>query len=363
MSGRYEDPYNDSPQKKVYTWYTPSLSTALFWLLMIGGFVFLVWIVTTQNTTTHHMHNVMSKVESIRESPNGGKVVSVSSIVGGGGGGGGNGGGDDDEVNKLPRIIRLCSKEIYYTRYGEWNDTLMKVDMSIEEILTQPLVNSYFHPVSVSLEIEFNTNVIDSSESSTTTKSLLDLNPSMKFMLFSYNITTNYPFFSTINLMELEFDSFEQTLRPPRTIVMCSNGNDITTRRCDHRGDEKIITIHNKNLRPLTTTRIQRKPAAVRPLDDTTTPETKQPIINNNGGGRNTGTTSDEEMYDMIKGGDNSYSHADSQKSEISGLRIYNVVFYKRNQDKQFIGHNPNGRGNNNNMREDKVLTLELKHC
>ena len=350
---RYEDSYGD-PQKKVYAWYSPSLSSVLFWLLAFGAFVFLIWIVSTQNTTNHHVHSVMSKVESIRESPNGGKIVSVSSIVDGGGGGAGN----DDEVNKLPRTIRMCAKEIYYTRYGEWNDTLIKLDLPIEDILTQPLVNSYFHQISVTLDIEFNTNVVNSDDSPTP-KALLELNPTMKFMLFSYNITTNYPFFSTINLMELEFDAFEQTIRPPRSIVMCSNNNDIATRRCDHRGDEKIITIHNKNLRPLTTVRTQRKPVTVKPLDST--PQTKQPIVNNGGGG---GGGTDDEMYDMIGTKDTTtVSHIDSQKSEISGQRIYNVVFYKRNQDKQFISHNPNNRNSNSNMREEKVLTLELKHC
>lgn len=352
----YSENYNPSQKTKVYSWYTPSISAILFWLLIFGGFIFLIWIVTTQNTTSHHVHSVMSKVDAINESPNGGKVVSVSSIMG-------NSNGDDDEAAKLPRKIRMCSKEIYYTRFGEWNDTLMKVDMPIEDILTQPLVNSYFHPISVTLEIEFNTNIIDSSESSQT-KALLELNPAMKFMLFTYNITTNYPFFSTVNLMELEFDPFGQTLRPPRNIVMCSNNNDIASKRCDHRGDEKIITIHNKNLRPLSTIRSQRKPSpGGKPLDSTT-PQTKQPIVSNVGGGNGNSGTTDDEMYDMIGVVDTSYSHIDSQKSEISGLRLYNVVFYKKNQDKQFISHNPNSRDNNgNNMREEKVLTLEMKHC
>lgn len=359
----YNDPYNGTQKGKVYTtWYTPSISAIIFWLLVFGGFIFLIWIVTTQNATTHHVHNVMSKIDTINESPKGGKLVGVSSIMGGGSS---SNQGDDDENEKLSRKIRLCSKEVYYTKYGEWNDTLMKVNMSIEDLLTSPLVNSYFHPISVTLEIEFNTNVVDSSES-TQTKSLLELNPTMKFMLFTYNITTNYPFFSTVNLMELEFDPFGSTLRPPRTISMCSNNNDIITRRCDHRGDEKIITIHNKNLRPLATVRSQRK-SSTEKAADTTTPQTKQPIVsnNNNGAGSTNSGNTDEEMYDMIgAAADNSYSHADSQKSEISGLRLYNVVFYKKNQDKQFISHNPNSRNNNNNnMREEKVLTLELKHC
>lgn len=347
----YAEDYNSGvgggTKTKVVSW-SPSIGSILVCVGVCGLAFLLFWILLTQGTQTGHIHSVMTNMESINANRNGGRVVTVSSMM--------NPNGQD-----IHSRIRMCSKEIYYTRYGDWNDTLVKLDMPIEDILTPGMINNYFYPISVTLDIEFN---VDTTEiSSTNSGSLFKLNPSVKYMTFSYNITTNYPFFSTIKLIEVEFNPFEQALRPPRNILMCSNSHVLDTKRCDRHGDDKIVTLHNKNWRPIVSGSGQKKPLdkpTEKPRQTVATTTTNEDKYNS--------ANTEEEMYDMIESVENSFSYVDAQKGEITGLRLYNVLFYKKNLNRQSMTHNGGGgnprySNNNNEREEERVLTLELRQC
>ncbi len=334
------DEFGHTNKSKVTGW-SPTVGTVLFCLL-IGALTFtLIWILIAQNNHTHNMHSVMSDMNTIKQQRGNGRVVTASSSI--------NGDGQDQS-----KIIRMCTKEFYYTITGEWNDTLTKLNMPIDDIVSPSMVNSYFYTISVSLDIEFNTNI---NEVVTLVNSpAVKLNPTMKFMSFSYNITTNYPYFSRINLVELETDPAEYSVKQPRTIPLCSNLNENEMKHCNRRGDDNIVTIHNKNWRPLLG---NNQPRVIIKSSETT----RQPIVNGN---KNTGSGSvmdDDDVYDMIQSTENILSYADAQKEEINRARLYNIVFYKKNQGRQFITHNFNTRNGNGPERDEKILTLELHQC
>jgi hypothetical protein len=346
-----ESIYHNNNKSKVGGWSSPTVGSVLS-CLFIGALSFtLIWILIAQNNHASSMHTIVSEYTMRYQQQRGNGRVVTASI-----------GGADGQ----PKIIRMCTKEFYYTESGEWNDTLTKLNMTIDDIVSPAMINSYFYSISVSVDIEFNTDI--SEVISLANSPAVKLNPTMRFMSFSYNITTNYPYFSRINLVELEFDTPEESVKQPRTIPICSNLHENEMKHCNRRGDDKIVTIHNKNWRPLSGN-IQRRPEIEISKPSETLTTTRRPITNNgkNGNtGGSDGVIGDEDVYDMIQSNENDIlSYTDAQKEEINRLRLYNIVFYKKNLGRQFITHNFNTRngGSNGPEREEKILTLELHQC
>lgn len=306
----------------------------LWWALVIAAFVMFIVILVQQSNQASSMALMQSRMAGIATQSRGppGRTVAVSAQM----------------LPDTSTLTRLWERQMYYTTRGTANDTLHKLKESIDTLTSEPFSTYYHYDISVELDIEVGDAV--ARELAQAAQKLGKFNGDVAYMSFTYNITTNYPYFSTIKLQELEFNAYEQTWVNLRQIVMCSNtGAATSAMRCDRHGDEKIVTVHNRKWRPVDPSR----PAAATKKPVETGVRTAPPKP------RTQSADNDDEIFDLIESGDNSPTRIDAQKAQLTGRRLYNAVFYRPlPSDRLYMAHQ---MGTASQLaREEKILTLEL---
>lgn len=304
----------------------------LWWLIAIAAFIMFIVILVNQSNQASSMALMRAHMNGLSTQSRGppGRTVAVQPQL-------------DPEASV---ITRLWERQMYYTTRGTANDTLHKLKETIDVLTTEPFSTYYHYDLSVELEIELGDGVL--RKLSTAARELGRIDTDVQYMSFTYNITTNYPYFSTVELQELEFNAHDATWVNQRQITMCSNTASVSTRRCDRHGDEKIVTIHNKKVRPVTPTVRTGPPGKKQPETGVRTAPPKP---------RTQSADSDDEIFDLIEMVDNSPTRTDAQKAQLTGRRLYNAVFYRQAAADRIYQM---GSGAGNRGREEKVLTLEL---
>jgi hypothetical protein len=325
--------------KKDKRWYHEiTLWSCLNFIFWVSIFSMAIAILVQQSHLSSATSLMQSRMTTLgRGTPNG-RTLSVASQL----------------ALDVPVLTRMCEEQMYYAARGTANDTLHKLKATIDDITGEPLASYYHYAVSAAVDIEVGADVARQLE--TATKAMFKLNSEVKYMSFAYNVTTDYPFFSSIRLQELEFNPFEHAWRNARQIVLCSNSAAVSSLRCDRHGDEKIITVHNTKWRPVVPGApvTEKKPAV--PDSRVRTAQPKP---------RTQSADSEEELFDLIESPDSSPTRIDAQKDEIMGKRLYNVVFYRlvaSPGDRVYQSHQM-GSGGVQQPREEKILTLELSRC
>lgn len=338
----------DDQRKYHHRWYDNITASSILFYLLLGSAVIMSSVAlyrTHDQSFTHHPPHPYS-LNGGGGNGIGKNTISVQSLI----------------SDSQPRTIYLCSEEHYYSNGGGSSENLTLLDATIEELQREPLRSAYHYLLYLNLRIEFNT---DMSQLFSSQSNLDALN---KYMRFDYNITTNYPYITTVRLIETEFHPYEALFRQPRELILCSNTQLANTPRCDQYADSKIITIHSQKWRPIsqldrstTTNKMDRPPqqrGAINPSVTTPKSPTSSTMPSMRQEGR--GGLNDADFYDMISSNENSLTYNEEQKQSILGVRVYNVIFYRKaiiNEDNQFISRNTGY------SREESFLTVKLRQC
>lgn len=140
----------------------------------------------------------------------------------------------------------------------------------------------------------------------------LGISPDEKYMLVHYEMATNYPFFSTIKLVESTLDMEKKSLIVKREIILCSNNPSSSERRCNRRTTlNDIIAMNN--------TRISPMDPSVRRADRRNTSKPTQ-----------TKTASND--MDVM---DDDERHVHQLEEEISNLRLFHIQFYRETSSRE----------------------------
>ena len=317
----------------------------------------------------------IDRMQSHQGAPHGnGRAISIAAIV----------------AEGRPRRVSLCAPDttVYYsTTGGRINDTLRRLTQDIEEITSDPqMKGAWYYPVEVRIDLEFNTDTTAVRSAATRT---LFKSAGIQYMAYVYNITTSYPFVSSVRLDELEFQPYNAAYKRPRRVLMCSNVL-AGTKRCDHgaavaspNGRASVLfepetlsiaTIHSVTWRQIRMDsggeeeEQQKQQTPKTPfLAPTTSPRLNDLTVVN----------SEDDLYDQIETNDVAETIAaiERQKESILGLRIYDLVFYRRSlssNNKPTTPFIPNphtstgtttGNGGSNAITEEKLFTIQLQRC
>ncbi len=329
----------DHVKKERRWWHEVTLWNFLLVALIISAFVMSAVAIARQNGVATAMAlatrgQIMSN--SVRPGAKTGRTVSIASLM----------------TREARVTTSFCERRVYYTLGGRVNDSLHRLTEPIDVFTQPPMLDYYYYPIAVTLDIDVGEEV--GAALAAASKSMFRLSSEARYMSFTYNITTNYQHFSSIRLLEVEFAPYEQSVRKPREIVLCSNTAAVASKRCDRHADEKIITVHDTRWRAV----VPQAPATQKaPSDADARARTAAPKP------RTQSADSEEEIFDLIESGDASPSRIDAQKEDVQGLRLYNVVFYRAvPRDNLYLGHQMGAQGAQK-LAEERVLSIELDYC
>lgn len=260
------------------------------------------------------------------------------------------------------KVYPLCYLNVFYSKNGTSKDPLYPLTETIAEILEGDMKNYYYYQLNIKLRLTFNVDASSILGGGTvkTNPRLKFIDVSRKYMTIDYNITSNFGYFSTIKLEELEFNVDEQSIKPITNSILCTNNPNIatTSMRCDKLISNNILALHRSELTPVFNSLMDEEEIVKKKHMTTTT---------------SLNIKNDEEMlfYDQLK-------------SNILGVRLYNIVFYQQeytdNNNPYDTNNNDDNipdrirknrtappvlhsRLNNKHYRERKVLTIQPRKC
>ncbi len=230
------------------------------------------------------------------------------------------------KTNK-PVVIMFCSVSQLYTLTNLETEPLKIANgKSINELTSVDLKDAYFSSISTRVKIIYNVDVKNNEGVPISTKR-------KKYMSIQYNITSRLTYFSTIKLVELEFDTPDQSIRVPRSIPLCSNNPAILeTKRCDQLVSRQNIMLLHGEVRvslfssylserdglqgpPLGIPHASKMPS--QPPPPQLKPKSPPP------------TDGDEIVYGPDTDGDGQ-SWNEKQTDDIMGERVYNIIFFRQ---------------------------------
>jgi hypothetical protein len=125
-----------------------------------------------------------------------------------------------------------------------------------------------------------------------------------KYFIVHYELASNYPFFSTIKLVESTLDIKTKNLIVKRELILCSNHPSSSERRCNrHTTLNDIIAMNNTRISPMDPVRRSDRKNASK-------------------------TTKIEPANDMDMMDDDE-RHVQQLEEEISNLRLFHLNFYR----------------------------------
>jgi hypothetical protein len=234
-----------------------------------------------------------------------------------------------------PSILLFGAFEVYYTKTGNPGEEFHSIEKkTIKDLQSVDLKDVYYSPIKVSLSVEFNARVTEGKTTRIGTN-----NRENKYMSFNYNITSRHIHFSTIKLVELEFDTLDQSLKPVRSIILCTKNPQVieSTTRCEHFvNNGNILTLYGEKVIIIPET----GPKEGKEKNNSTTEEEKK----------------DEVSYQTRH---NERSREQSQQDEIMGIRMYNIVFYEQ----IIVNATSSTRGSTVSYKEREMLTIVPTLC
>lgn len=248
---------------------------AVFFFLFFGLFLFLVWGSSTTQTTEiqQYVHRLETQFLS-------GKGFSTNGLY---------------TVTNAFNQLLLCHMALYNAPSG---DTMKLVASDTTQFIENKEQIENF-VIKTKFDIRFNMGPDQLGYDITK----LGIRPDEKYMTVHYEVATNYPYFSTIKLVESTLDLRRRTLVTKREIVLCSNHPSSTERRCNRQTSLNDVIVMNN-------TRIS-------PMD----------MIKN--ATKTSGKISDDLM-------DNDEKYAQKLEDEISNLRLFHVYFYREAPAREF---------------------------
>lgn len=221
-----------------------------------------------------------------------------------------------------PSVLMLCSMSQFYTLGNTADEPLFSTSRkSIAELSGPELKDAYYSAIASRLRIVYNVDPQDYPQ--------WRLDARRKFMSVSYNITSRLTHFSTIKLVELEFDTPDQSIRTPRSLILCTNNPaEPEIQRCDQVITKQgIMLVHGERVTPLFNTmsseRDDPQPTRQPPLPPGSPPvkatqgKSHQPDPNDKNNNVAYVTSDDERTWN------------EKQSEEIMGERVYNIIFYR----------------------------------
>ena len=204
------------------------------------------------------------------------------------------------------RAITLCARQSYHTI----QDKLVPLTESIESIKSPSMKDHSFYHINVRMRLYLETRDTSSKKDK-------------RQLTISYNVTSSFKSFSTIQLEELEFSAIDHSVGPMRTIVLCSNNEEIDVERCDASIKKKhTLILRGEEVVPL----------IISPLSNSIRKEGMQDIEP---------TDEDEDDEEQT-----------TEKRQPIGLRMYNIVFYESEAN-----------GTSKAIKEHRSVTLEPLQC
>ena len=127
-----------------------------------------------------------------------------------------------------PRLD-MCILQHLYTETNQYNATVNRftqqiVDHIHEEVKQSLNMTNYYYIISMKMLLEFN---VDTSRF----QIKVPLDTKEKYMIVSYDISSSYPHFSTIKLIEIATDSRSHLLVQTNEVILCSNNPSILNNR------------------------------------------------------------------------------------------------------------------------------------
>lgn len=263
------------------------------------------------------------------------------------------------KTNK-PVVILFCSVNQLYTLTNLETEPLKIANgKSISALTSIELKDAYFSSISTRIKIIYN---VDTNVPVSTKRK--------KYMSIHYNITSRLTYFSTIKLVELEFDTPDQSIRVPRSIPLCSNNpNILETKRCDQLvSRQNIMLLHGDVRIPLFSSYLSERDGIQSPTTPGIPHSSKMPSQPPQLKPKSQPPTQGEEIvYGPDE--DEGQSWNEKQTDDIMGERVYNIIFYR--QEKSTDSKAPTSpidgtarpRETRPVYQEREVLSIEPSKC
>jgi hypothetical protein len=269
----------------------------IFLVIVFGIFAILSIIgVDKSNNNQHALNTYIAQWHQAEEERNAHAELSTKTIV----------------MEGEKRAITLCALQSYHTLENK----LVPLTETIETIKSPSMKDHSFYHINVRMRLYLETR--DSSSKK-----------DKRQITISYNVTSSFKSFSTIQLEELEFSAMDHSVGPMRTIVLCSNNEEIDVQRCD----DSITTKRNT----LLLRGEEVVPLVISPVSNAIRKEGMQDIEpEDEDADDNTQTTGNDKPI----------------KLQPIGLRMYNIVFYESDTN-----------STSKVIKEHRSVTLEPLQC
>jgi hypothetical protein len=260
-----------------------SVSSWRYWIfgvlcfLLFFLFFFLFW--GTWATTNNETQQAISRIKS-QLSPSSSKGFTTSGLY---------------SVSSAFNQLSLCHMALYHgtTDADGKNERLQMTD-------AREFTEQENYVVKTRFDMRFN---VEPDQLGYDVRKL-GISPDEKYLIVHYELASNYPFFSTIKLVESTLDIKTKTLIVKRELILCSNHPSSSERRCNrHTTLNDIIAMNNTRISPMDPVRRSDRKNASK-------------------------TTKVEPANDMDMMDDDE-RHVQQLEEEISNLRLFHLNFYR----------------------------------
>jgi hypothetical protein len=267
------------------------------------------------------------------------------------------------KTNK-PLVVMLCSLNQLYTLTNQESEPLKSANgKSISELTDLDLKDAYYSSISSRIKIIYNVDTKDSDVPFSTKRK--------KYMSIHYNITSRLTYFSTVKLVELEFDTPDQSIRVPRSIPLCSNNpNILETKRCDQLvSRQNIMLLHGEVRVALFSSYLSERDGLPGPTAPSIPHSSKMPSQPPQLKPKTQPPTEGDEIVYGPDNDDKGQSWNEKQTEDIMGERVYNIIFYRQEKatDPKVPSSPTDGtakpRETRPIFREREVLSIEPSKC
>ena len=167
----------------------------------------------------------------------------------------------------------------------------------------------------------------------------LNLDPGEKYQLIHYELASNFNSFSTVKLIESEFDLTKKSLVLKKEFIVCSNNPQIEVKRCQLQNDGMLL-MNNTRLLYMNNPMNNQYDTSFVPLNE------NEEI----GGNNQSQQAKDYSGIDMTPGYKENLNFL---KDDVSHLRLYHLLFYKSESNSR----------NSDSYTEAPILSVELNKC
>jgi hypothetical protein len=233
-------------------------------------------------------------------------------------------------------VLSLCHMALYSG--GRDDSQLSRVtDSSVfvgEKSKNRTLLKERLYIIKSYFNIQYNANFHDDD-----VYRKLNIDPTERYQLIHYELASDFNEFSTIKLIESEFDSTKKAILIKKEFIVCSNNPEKDVKRCRVQMDGSLLMNNTRLIY----------------LDDPSNHNNKDITVQNTEGPNQTQKPKDYAGIDITP---EYKENLRGLKEEISHLRLYHLEFYRAEPQ----GHYHNSR-DLDFFRESLLISIEPNKC